>query len=324
MAKKVPQIVKDIKKYQNIEIDYKKHKTISFSQFQIFSQCPHKWALQYRDGHYKSESSIYMTFGTALHSMFQEYLTVMYEQSVAEADRRFKAEDFENTLIQQYKADYEKNNKTHFSNPNELREFYNDGLNIINWFFKNKGKYFSKRNNYLVGIELPIIIQPNDQFKNIIYKGFLDVVIYDEANNKIKIIDIKTSTRGWKDKEKKDEIKNMQLILYKKFFSEQFNFPVEDIDIEYFIVKRKIKEDSEFPDKRIQIHRPASGKIKIGQANQKINSFIELAFSKTGTYNTNEQPANPSKWNCTYCVFKNNKDLCQYSYSDPIIEKTKS
>jgi len=324
LAKKIPQIVKDIKKYKNIDIDYKKHKTISFSQFQIFSQCAHKWALQYRDGHYTSEFSIHMTFGTALHSMLQNYLTTMYEKSVAEADRTFKAEDFEEILINQYKIDYEKNNKIHFSNPNELREFYNDGLNIINWFFKNKGKYFSKRNNHLVGIELPIVIHPNPEFENIIYKGFLDVVIYDEANNKVKIIDIKTSTRGWKDKEKSDEIKNMQLILYKKFFSEQFNFPVDNIDIEYFIVKRKINEESEYPDRRIQIHKPASGKIKIGQAEKKINSFIELAFSKTGTYNTDKQPANPSKWNCSYCVFKNRKDLCQYSYLDHITEKTKS
>jgi hypothetical protein len=48
--------------------------------------------------------------------------------------------------------------------------------------------------------------------------------LYNETLNRFKIIDIKTSTKGWDDKTKKDETKQMQLILYKKFFSQQFKF----------------------------------------------------------------------------------------------------
>ena len=90
----------------------------------MYEQCPHKWALQYRDGHKKTESSIHMTFGTAIHESLQLYLTTMYEQSTAAADRIDLVAHFEETLRKQYREDYEKNNKVHFSNSTELKEFF--------------------------------------------------------------------------------------------------------------------------------------------------------------------------------------------------------
>jgi len=310
--KKEPSILKEVRDKKLIEIDYTKNRVISFSQYQIFEQCPHKWALLYRDGHYKSEFSIHMTFGTAMHETLQHYLQIMYSKSIAAADRENIIGLFEEKLRNQYKQDYEKNNKTHFSSATELREFFNDGVAIINWFKKNKGKYFSKRFWHLLGIELPIILKPHSGYPSILYKGLLDLVLYNENTRNVKIIDIKTSTRGWKQKEKGDEVKNSQLILYKKFFAEQFDYPVENIDIEYFILKRKINEESEYPDRRIQTHKPTSGKIKLNQATNRLNTFIELAFSKDGTYNKHQQEAKPSKWNCQYCVFKDMKNLCNF------------
>ena len=311
--KKIPQIIKEIKKFKPLEVDYRFQKVISFSQFLMFNQCPHKWALQYRDGHYTSESSIHMTFGTAIHSVLQNYLDTLYNISIKAADEINLEEEFEEALRNQYKIDYEKNKKTHFSSSEQLREFFEDGLGILSWLRRNKGKYFSKRGWYIAGCEIPIVLSPNNAYNNVIYKGFLDVVLYHEPTNKIKIIDIKTSTRGWKDKEKTDEVKNMQLILYKKFFSDQFNFPVDNIDIEYFIVKRKLHGNPDYPDPRVQLHVPASGKIKLGRAISKLNEFITLAFQKDNSYTERELLANPSKFNCTYCPFKNQKSLCNSS-----------
>jgi hypothetical protein len=249
-----------------------------------------------------------MTFGTAMHTVLQDYLTKFYNESKTAADQIDLEKQFEEKLREGYRADYERNKKEHFSSPEQLREFYEDGLGILSWFKKNKGKYFSKRGWWLVGIEVPILLNPNSLYKNIIYKGFLDVVLYNETLNKVKIIDIKTSTRGWKDKEKTDEVKNMQLILYKRFFAEQYGFPVDNIDIEYFIVKRKLHGNPDFPDPRVQIHTPASGKIKLNKAIKSINEFIEMAFNKDGSYNEGPhlKVASP---NCKYCQF-NNTNLC--------------
>ena len=85
--KKIPSTVKEVRLYPQRETNYAVEKTISFSQLSMYSSCPRKWALQYKEGHYTSESSIHMTFGTALHETIQHYLTVMYEESGAAADR---------------------------------------------------------------------------------------------------------------------------------------------------------------------------------------------------------------------------------------------
>ena len=44
----------------------------------------------------------------------------------------------------------------------------------------------------------------------------------DTELDKIYIYDIKTSTRGWNDTEKKDDSKIAQILLYKEYFSKQF------------------------------------------------------------------------------------------------------
>ena len=313
--KKLPLIVKAVKKHTPPDVDYRFQKQISFSQFSVFESCPHKWALQYRDGYYKSEVSIHMTFGTAMHETLQNYLNLMYNESIASADRINLEEHFETRLRELYKEDYKKNNNIHFSNSEELSEFFEDGTSILQWFKKHKGKYFSKRGWWLVGIEVPILLPPNPLYKNILYKGYIDVVLYNETLNKIKIIDIKTSTRGWNKHQKKDEVKNAQVILYKKFFSDQFNFPIEDIEVEYFIVKRKLHGNPDFPDPRIQIHTPASGKIKLNKATKRFEEFIEITFDSEGKHRGGYMLKNSSKQNCMFCPFKEDKELCDKNVS---------
>jgi len=135
--------------------------------------------------------------------------------------------------------------------------------------------------------------------------------MYNENTETFTIYDIKTSTRGWGDKEKKDEIKQFQILLYKTYFSEQFGIPIENIDVKFFILKRKIWEKSEFPQKRVQEFIPANGKTKINKAKNALNSFIDNIFNTDGSYKNTDHLAQPSKSNCMYCPFKNRKDLCE-------------
>ena len=313
--KKVPQLVKQIQKHPLREVKYGFEKSISYSQVSMFLNCPHKWSLQYKDGYYQSESSIHMTFGTALHEALQHYITTIYNVSGAEADRINLEEYFEERFRETYLKDYKSNKNVHFSNSFEMREFFEDGLAILNFVKKKRGGYFGKRGWYLVGCELPLVLNPHPQFKNVLYKGYLDVVLYHEPTNKFKIIDIKTSTRGWDDKTKKDETKQLQLVLYKKYYSQQFGVPEDDIDIEFFIVKRKVWEESPYPISRIQEYKPASGKVKMNKAINTVNSFIEEVFNHDGSYKDKQFEPNPNKFNCMFCPFKDNKDLCNASVS---------
>ena len=308
--KKIPQILKQIKNQPLREMNYAFEKAISYSQFSVYQNCPRKWSLQYRDGHYTSESSIHMTFGTALHEALQHYITTIYEVSGAAADRIDLKEYFEERFRETYLKDYKSNNNTHFSNSVEMNEFFEDGLAILDFVKKKRGGYFGKRGWHLVGCEVPLMINPNPKYPNILYKGYLDVVLYNENLNKFKILDIKTSTRGWGDKEKKDELKQFQLILYKKYYGQQYNISTDDIDVEFFIVKRKVWENSDFPISRIQEFKPASGKVKLNRAITSVNNFIEEVFNKDGSHKPGVYQPVPSAHNCRFCPFKDNKELC--------------
>ena len=299
--KKAPKIVREIQETTPQEVNFAYEKNISYSQLSMYTQCPRKWALQYRDGHKIKEQSIHMVFGTALHETLQLYLDTMYNESAAAADRLDLETDFENRLRDEYSQAYKKNNGTHFTDAQGLREFYSDGVEIISYIKKNRGKYFSKRGWWLVGCEVPIVLAPDPHLPRVKYMGFLDVVLYNENTKKFIIIDIKTSTRGWNQSAKKDKLKQYQLVLYKKFFAQQYGVNIDDIDIEFFIVKRKLWESEDFAVKRVQQFRPPSGKTSINRATKTLNEFLENCFTTDG-YNEKDMPALTNN-NCKWCPY---------------------
>jgi len=309
LNKRIPSIVKHIQNFPLQEINYAFHKTISYSQFSIYNDCPRKWELVYKDNLQHYEPTIHTVFGTAMHDSLQHYLTVLYEESVSAADKINLESYFEDKFRETYLKEYGSNKNTHFSNAAEMREFFEDGVAILNYFKKKRGNYFGKKGWYLVKCELPIVINPNDKIKNLLYKGYLDLVLYHEPTNKHKIIDFKTSTRGWNDMAKKDEGKQFQLILYKNYYSKLFGVPEDNIEVEFVILKRKIYEESEFPQSRIQEFAPPSGKIKTKKAISAIDNFLEQCFNSDGSFKDTTHPVNPSK-NCQWCPFNEKKDLC--------------
>ena len=205
-----------------------------------------------------------------------------------------------------YKKERYNNGNEDFTTSQELQQFHDDGMQILNYLKKKRAAYFSTKNTYLAGVETPILqeVKPG-----VVFKGFIDLVFYNTFTEKYLILDIKTSTRGWSDYEKKDETKISQILLYKEFFAQQFNTDVENIDVEYFIVRRKIYEGGDFVPKRVQQYRPASGKIKRKKAIESINKFVNEAFDDNGNYLEREYPKQPSKSNCMFCPFKENP-LC--------------
>lgn len=172
-----------------------------------------------------------------------------------------------------------KNGGEEFCTKSEMLEFYNDGLKIIDYFKKKRNQYFSKRGYELAGIETPLNYDlPN----NLKFRGFIDLIIKDTVRNRIKIIDIKTSTWGWNKYQKADKNKTDQLLLYKQFYSKQFDIPMDRIDIEYFIVKRKLYENTDFPQKRIQTFIPANGTPSINKVNRRLQAFMDECYDKDG------------------------------------------
>ena len=273
---------------------------ISYSQLSMFSECPLRWKLNYIDDLRISESNIYLLFGTAMHEVIQTWLEVMYHDSIKNANKLNLEQRLHDKMMERFKIDKEAYGKDPCT-LEQLREFFQDGCDILDFVKKRRADYFSKRGYKLIGCEVPIEV---DMKKNIKMVGYLDIVILDEIHNTLKIYDIKTSTMGWNKWMKKDENKTQQLLLYKQFYSKQYNHPIDKIEVEYFIVKRKLWEEAMFPQKRVQKFVPASGKPSMNKVGKKLSVFVESAFSEDGSYTTDVLEATPSKKACKWCEFK--------------------
>ena len=53
-------------------------KTVSYSQFSRYKNCPKSWKLAYIDKETSFDPSIFLIFGTAFHETMQTYLDTMY------------------------------------------------------------------------------------------------------------------------------------------------------------------------------------------------------------------------------------------------------
>ena len=287
-------------------------KKISYSQFAMYSTCPKHWELGYVKGLRTFSQSIHTIFGTAFHETLQNYLTVMFEQSVVKANEIDINKYLADQMHSLYKEAVDKMDGNHFSTPKELNEFYSDGVAILDWFKKKRGQYFSAKNEELLGIEVPIYHPVNDTNDVVMMLGYLDIVVRDKRDGKVTIIDIKTSTMGWNKYQKADKTKTSQLVLYKKYFAEQYGFDVEKIDIKYMIMKRKLIDGAMFPQKRVTEFMPASGKPTRNKLASSIKSFVDLNFASDGSYldKPNVAVAGKNNKNCKWCEFKNQFDLC--------------
>jgi len=288
-------------------------KTISYSQFAMWSTCPHKWKLTYIDKHRLGGPSIHTVFGTAFHETVQMWLHIMFNDSIKEADKLDLNECLHDQIVQNYLMSVADLGGQHFSTPGELQEFFQDGIAILDWLKKRRSTYFSNTTHELVGIEMPLYVQAADCNEKVIMNGFLDIVLKEKSTGRILIIDIKTSTKGWNQYAKADKIKASQLVLYKSYFAKQYGYDEDAIDIKYFIVKRKLIEGFAYPQKRIQEFVPASGKPTRKKLIDNINTFVQTGFNADGTYKENGIfPAIGDKGlkNCKFCEFSDKEDLC--------------
>lgn len=273
---------------------------ISFSQISMYNQCPWKWKKTYIDKIKDNTGSIHLVFGQAMHRVLQLYIKTMYETSIVEANKLDLYKRLYDEMVSEFKRSLKNSKGNHFTTKKEMAEFYKDGIKIIDFFKKKRGVYFSKKNYELLGIEMPLL-QNIEINQNIVLMGFIDVVIRNKKTEDVYIIDIKTSTRGWQDYQKKDIKKTSQILLYKKYFSKQYNIPIDKIHIQYFILKRKIWEESPYPIKRIQLFEPASGKINMGKSDKLLNEFVEHSFNNNGSENLNNKYETRKSKLCNYC-----------------------
>jgi len=281
---------------------------VSFSQFSTWSSCPQQYKLRYIDKLGESSANIHTIFGTAMHETIQHFLSVMYGVSKKQAEEI----DTDKLLLEWMRKEYiketEKLSSGTICTQLELEEFYGDGRRILEWFKKKLDKFYTKTGFELVGIEIPL----NAKIKEGVHLiGFIDIVMRDLSTGEIIIIDLKTSTMGWNKYQKADKLKNAQIIIYKKYYSELFNIPLDKIKVEYQIMRRKMPEEAPFPIPYVSKHIPASGKPTVNKVYSEFMEFVDSVFDDEGKFRDVPYPKNPGerKKNCKFCEF-GQRGLC--------------
>ena len=282
MAKKLKGLVKKVWE-SKIKQRPSKFRHISYSSISTFNKCPKLWEMQYLRGEIPFKQNIYTCFGTAMHETVQTWLEVMYHDKVKNAKELDKHKLLYENMIKSYKQGKAQNGHEHFSTQDELTKFWIEGKHILDFLEKKRGGYFSTKNMQLAGIETLLYqeIRPG-----VMFKGLVDLVFYHPNTDRWTIMDIKTSTTGWRDAQKKNPNLTAQVILYREFFAKQFGIDKDKIDVEFFILKRRVPADAEFASmqKRVQQFRPSSGPRKTKEIINSMNKMISEVLDEDGNF----------------------------------------
>lgn len=278
---------------------------VSYSQYGMYSTCQHQYKLNYIDKLGTSSANIHTIFGSAMHETIQHFLDVMYNVSKKQALTLNLEQMLYNKLVEHFTQEKEKMEGRFPCTQEEIGEFYDDGKKILSYFTKKLDNLYSKTGFELVAIEqvLNAEIKPGVHFI-----GFIDILLKDKTTQEYIIIDLKTSTRGWNKYQKNDKVKTSQMLLYKKFYSEKYEIPLDKIKVEYQILKRKISENFEYPIPRISKFVPANGKPSVNKAWNDFINFVNSVYDEGGSVIQESFPYNKGK-HCDWCEFKE-RGLC--------------
>jgi hypothetical protein len=276
---------------------------VSYSQYGMWTGCQQQFKLSYIDKLGESSANIHTIFGSAMHETIQHFLSVMYGVSKKQALLLDVEGMLKEKLVEHFTTEKAKMTEGTPCTQIELEEFFGDGRQILHYFKTKLDKLYTKSGFELVSIELPLNaeVRPGVNFV-----GFIDIVLKEVSSGKIIIIDLKTSTRGWNQYQKADKVKTSQMLLYKKFYSEKYNVPLDKIEVEYQILKRKISDTTGFTIPRISKFVPANGKPSVNAAWKGFMEFVDSVYDEVGAVKQVDFPTNKSKA-CDWCEFKSRK-----------------
>lgn len=300
MAKKLKGDVKRVWE-SKIKQSPSKNKHISYSSVSTYNKCPKLWEAQYLRKTIPFKQNIYTCFGTAMHETMQSWLEVLFHDKVKNANEMDLNSMLYDNMIRAYKQGKAQNGHEHFSTPEELQQFWLDGKHILEFLKKKRNAYFTTKTMQLAGIETLLYqeIKPG-----VMFKGLVDLVFYRPNVDRWTIMDIKTSTSGWRDNQKKNPNLTAQVILYKEFFAKQFGIDKDKIDVEFFIVKRRVPAEAEFASmqRRVQEFSPNAGPRKTKQVLDSMNKFISEVLDENGQYIDQTYQCNSPLGKCENCA----------------------
>lgn len=110
-------------------------------------------------------------------------------------------------------------------------------------------------------------------------------------------------------------MKKSQLLLYKLFYSKQFNVDINLITVQFIILKKQVVKFQKFNTPRIQVFQPSNKAPSIKKAENILQIFLDKCVDSEGSYIINEDSYKPAA-DSSACRF------CPYYYLNANTKKT--
>ena len=241
---------------------------ISFSEAYTFFKCPYNHNLQYVLNK-RSEETIFTVFGKLIGEMIE---------ARKKANDNFAFDVFKEKLLKWIDINPNIIRADKEPEPINKKEWLDAAERIYNELFVFLDKEFPGYE--VLEFEFPIYEDvPNYSLK---FKGYVDFIIKHE--DKIWILDFKTTKRSWDKETLSNTEKLYQVTLYKKFFCNIFEIDPKKVETAYLLLKRDPKKD----ECAIEIIKTTSGKIKVNNSIEWLKEQAEgigagIKLKKTNT-----------------------------------------
>ena len=143
------------------------------------------------------------------------------------------------------------------------------------------------------GVEAEEQLYESIQNDDMSFKGFIDAVIIcknKRGQNRIWLLDWKTAGWGWRKEKKQDFNYQMQLLLYKHFWSEKHNIDPKEVKTGFILLKRDGKNG-----KRCEL-------VEVSGSPKKTEEAVKIVRSMLNAVRRGFFPKNFSA--CRWCEFK--------------------
>lgn len=261
--------------------------TVSFSEISTWMECTWRHRLAYVEG-IRPEwvDTPYNVMGSAVHEGAEHYIQT----------REIDPEIAVKYLDEHWTEEVE---RARFWNGNEERK---NELQPKEWWLETARSILSELPKFMddnfpgwepVATELRLNESIDKQ--DVKFKGFIDAIITcpdKKGKKKHWIIDWKTAGWGWAQQKKSDFRVQLQLRLYKMFYSRKADIPLKDIRCAFVLLKRDAKPGSRCELLTVSVG-PTTGERSLKVVNNMIASVKRgIAFKKK------------SEENCRWCDYR--------------------
>lgn len=262
---------------------------VSFSELKDWKECPYRHKLFYIDKIKDTEPSPFLDFGSAVHEGCENLIEgnqLPKEKLLTNIREAWKKYDFDNPEWIAKQPDWYK--KSYAPLDTWCKWAENMWEEVIPFLDKEfPGWVIHKAEEDLYE---PI------EGKNMSFKGFIDGVIKVPkkrgSGHEYWIIDWKTAgPNGWRSDKKRDFSMQLQLVLYKYYWSKKHNVPINQIKCAFITLGRGAKKG-----KVCQIVKVSAGPKTLAKGVKIVNNMIASVNRKLFLKN---------RYSCKYCPFYN-------------------